>query len=322
MLKKYIFKNCVSIEIKNDTYYPVRFSQKQFEFYKNYSDFVFIRSLCTADIYMEFNTTSEVISFSCKLDNFVRKFCSFDIYENGEFMETRNFTGQPETIDISYNKRKTGISKITIYLPYHCQAGIYNLDAEIIAPDVQQKERLKILAYGDSITQGMFSEFTSYSYPLLIAKHFDADLLNQGVGGMPFCKDSLDSALKYKPDIITVAYGTIDITEFENYDEIVFNAQEYTEKLKKISGKADIYVTSPLNSPTLRLRLEHREALHRLEWYPKFNNALMDICKKTGVNFINGSHLIPDMPEFYVAHGHPNAQGFLSYALNLAKHIK
>ena len=322
MLTKDVFNNCIGVDIKNNVYYPVRFSPKQFEFFKNHSEFVFIRSLCTADVFLEFNTSSKIITFSCITDKFVRKFCSFDIYENDEFIENIPFPGRPETIDISYKKRKPGISKITIYLPYHCRAGIYNFNANIIPANKTPVKKLKILTYGDSITQGMFSEYPSFTYPLLISKYFGAELLNQGVGGMPFNKDSLDPDLTFVPDIITVAYGTIDLTETTTYEEVVFNAREYLRKLKSISGESKIYVMSALDSPTLRLRWEKRNSLHRIEWYPLFANALKTICEETGIHFIDGLYLVPNIPEFYVEDGHPNAQGFLIYALNLAKYIE
>ena len=321
MLTKQMFNNCIDVEINDGVYYPVRFSPKQFEFYRNHSEFVHIRALCTADIYFEFSTASETVSFSCTLDNFVRKFSSFDIYENDEFIENIPFPGCPETVEILYNKRRPGISKISVYLPYHCRAGISNLNAEITPVSETSAKKLKILAYGDSITQGMFAEYPSFTYPSLISKHFNAGLINQGVGGMPFKKDSLDAELNYKPDIITVAFGTIDLSETSNYDEIITDMREYIRELKRISGKSRVYIISTLNSPTLKLRLEKRNILNREEWFKPFSDELKDACEETGLNFINGSYLAPNLPEFYVSDGHPNAQGFLTYALNLVKHI-
>jgi len=353
-----LFKNCIAVEIDNGIYYPVRFSPKQFAFYKSYSDFVFIRSLCTADVVMEFTTPSEVISFSCATDNFIRKFCAFDIYENDEFKETFHFKSAPENIDIAYVKKEKGISKITICLPYSCRAGICSLNAEILPSNEPPKKKLKILAYGDSVTQGMFSDYPSCTYTSLIARYFNADLLNQGVGGMPFHKGLLDPNLNYTPDIIIVAYGTIDITEIETYDEMICNAREFIRELKRISGTSKIYISSTIDSPMLKIRTA--EAPYRLDWYPGLANAVKEMCEALDINFIDGKYLIPSDPDFYselirnqsnlsrqnhqktlasrfltplcldrfslnslyIKDGHPNTQGFFAYALNMIRYIE
>lgn len=70
---------------------------------------------------------------------------------------------------------------------------------------------LRILTLGDSITQGYYAKHPSMSYASVMAREMNAEALNQAIGGFVFDRTVLDPALKdWKPDVITVAYGTND----------------------------------------------------------------------------------------------------------------
>ena len=308
------FRNCISVSVEDGVWFPVRFTPKQLEFYANYSDKAHMRAVCSAGVQMEFTTAEKVVAFSCKTSHFVRQFCSFDIYENDIFTATFNFEGAPESVDISYTRKNAAASKITIHLPYTCRTGIRALE---FAHEPTERGRLpKILACGDSITQNMTTEYSSIAYTTLMARHFGAELLNHGVGGFIFCKDSLDETLDYAPDLITVAYGTNDLRRFADVNEIARNAAEYTTRLKSIFPAARICLISPLWRDIFFETAEETARFHAL------SKSLETLCADMRIDFIDGMTLVPGMTEFFVDGTHPNARGFLSYALNLIRQIK
>lgn len=313
-MKKSIFKNCLSVHIEDGASYPVRFTPKQLAFYENYSDTAFARALCSAGVQMEFTTTAKTVAFSCNTSHFVRQFCTFDFYEDDVFMFSRTFTGAPGSVELVYERKRAGTSKITVHLPYTCRTGIRGFDFEHEpTPDIESP---KILACGDSITQNMTTEHPSISFTSLLAKHFDAALLNQGVGGFIFCKDSLDDALDYSPNLVMVAYGTNDLALLENTSEIERNAADYIARLKSIFKAARICVISPI------WREVFFDAAEKESRFISLSAALADMCAKQGVDFIDGASLVPNMPDFFVDGTHPNARGFALYALNLIKRLK
>ena len=100
--------------------------------------------------------------------------------------------------------------RVTVYFPNLAALRIRNLQLpEDAAPYTRQK---KYLALGDSITQGYDAAHPNQTYVNLLADAWDAQVLNQAIGGDVFCPENLDPALDFSPDIITVAYGTNDWT--------------------------------------------------------------------------------------------------------------
>ena len=63
----------------------------------------------------------------------------------------------------------------------------------------------------DPLYYQSFIKSTSWchSLPVQLARFFEMDLLNQGVGGYIFNARSLDEEISYQPDVVTVAYGIV-----------------------------------------------------------------------------------------------------------------
>lgn len=201
--------------------------------------------------------------------------------------------------------------RVTVYFPNLAALRIRNLQLpEDAAPYTRQK---KYLALGDSITQGYDAAHPNQTYVNLLADAWDAQVLNQAIGGDVFCPENLDPALDFAPDIITVAYGTNDWSK-----EVLQNgaAKAYLDKLTGLYPGVPVFVLLPLwraveNELRDGITLQQgRELLS--SWAENRENVFVIDCH----------HFIPFLPEyFYDGVLHPNDMGYLYYARALEKAV-
>lgn len=201
--------------------------------------------------------------------------------------------------------------RVTVYFPNLAALRIRNLQLpEDAAPYTRQK---KYLALGDSITQGYDAAHPNQAYVNLLADAWDAQVLNQAIGGDVFCPENLDPALDFAPDIITVAYGTNDWSK-----EVLQNgaAKAYLDKLTGLYPGVPVFVLLPLwraveNELRDGITLQQgRELLS--SWAENRENVFVIDCH----------HFIPFLPEyFYDGVLHPNDMGYLYYARALEKAV-
>ena len=201
--------------------------------------------------------------------------------------------------------------RVTVYFPNLAALRIRNLQLpEDAAPYTRQK---KYLALGDSITQGYDAAHPNQTYVNLLADAWDAQVLNQAIGGDVFCPENLDPALDFSPDIITVAYGTNDWTL-----QVLQSgaAKAYLDKLTGLYPGVPVFVLLPLwraveNELRDGITLQQgRELLS--SWAENRENVFVIDCH----------HFIPFLPEyFYDGVLHPNDMGYLYYARALEKAV-
>ena len=201
--------------------------------------------------------------------------------------------------------------RVTVYFPNLAALRIRNLQLpEDAAPYTRQK---KYLALGDSITQGYDAAHPNQTYVNLLADAWDAQVLNQAIGGDVFCPENLDPALDFAPDIITVAYGTNDWTL-----QVLQSgaAKAYLDKLTGLYPGVPVFVLLPLwreveNELRSGITLQQgRELLS--SWAENRENVFVIDCH----------HFIPFLPEyFYDGVLHPNDMGYLYYARALEKAV-
>lgn len=309
---KEIFKNCLMVDETDKGYFPCRFTQKQLEVYRQRGPAAVIRSRCTASVCMSFITAKEEIAFSYFIASFARNNVTFDVYENDRMVTTIPQPDGSPSGRILYRKRNTGETKITIYLPPCAEVLISELDIGEYKPIPDSQKKLLLL--GDSITQGMTSKASSLIYATLVGNALGCSMLNQGVGGYIFNKDSLDENLPFTPDVIWVAYGTNDYTESLSTGMPRFErmCREYLEKLIKIYPHTPIFVQTPIP----RFDFESEEQKVRFSAVREFiRNTVLSL----ELSVVDGFDLIPEHRWFFADGVHPNELGFLLYARNLEK---
>lgn len=268
----------------------------------------------TAGMRLEMTTDAEHLRLAYSIvPGSGRNWYGLDLLVNGlnvqsVYEETNETTGVLEAV------LPPGEKKVTIYLSNLCGCRIESLSLDGAFAPVPKKK--KILILGDSITQGYDARHPYLSYANMITDAFDAECLNQAVGGEIFCEDNLDEALPFAADMAIVAYGTNDWYRTEN----LFDAADaYFRKLKRIV-RGPVYALLPI------WRVGTDDRGDKNPWGRTLENVREQVraaAEKNGAVALDGKGFVPHV-SYYYADGslHPNDLGFMFYAQNLLKVLK
>ena len=243
-----------------------------------------------------------------------RSKCLFDVTEDGVLVAT---VGEDPieagegciTVPLS-----AGYKRVTVYFP---NLATFTLK-EILLPDGSRADAPRyernILCLGDSITHGYDAGHPSLAYPNQLGERFRARVWNCGIGGARFSADTLDDTVPFKPDFITVAYGTNDWSHL-SAEELAENAHAYFSKLCWMYPKTRIFAILPIWRKD-----EGRETA--CGTFDRCYEILGKICRiSKWITPVNGKKLTPHLPDFYTDGLHPNDAGFLLYGKNLGDEI-
>ena len=196
---------------------------------------------------------------------------------------------------------------MVIYLP--SDATLLVKDFEINADFTPAQKGEKVLWIGDSITQGYGPLRSSHTYVSVANRMLNYDILNQGIGGYVYDKNTMVPMEGYRPDKIIIAMGT---NQFgcETMDAV----EEYYECLKQVYGDTPVLCVSPLwrgDSPGQEKVLE------------RFCDNVKKIAGKyPNVTVVDGFILVPHLPEYFLDKLHPNCLGMEMYGRNLVEFIR
>ena len=207
--------------------------------------------------------------------------------------------------------------RITLWLPNLAAAKLSNIEIDDGATLTPIEYKKKFLCFGDSITQGYDAAFASKSYVNRITSHFDAYTVNQAIGGERFVPEILLENTAYKPDVVTVAYGTND---WSGTVKSYFHprCEEFFEKASRIYPDALKFAILPL------WRADARSGKQ------KYEGSLDEACafiaetaSKYGFRIIDGRPFMPQSPEFFWdGRLHPNDLGFAEYAAGVIAELE
>lgn len=312
---KKIFHNCLDVNVQDDVYFPVRFTDKLYQFYRDTGVAQFPeRAVQTAGITMEFYTEDKEIEFDFFFTCFARPWITFDIYENDIFMNTLYFEDGMRSGTFLYSRKTEGKGKIVIYMPATADTHFRNFRFHW---EPVEEKKTKYLALGCSITQGMEAVHPSVTYANIVKRFLRAEMLNLGIGGFYYDPDSLDEKLPYAPDVITVAYGTNDTAGESSVAEIWDKTARYMEKLKMI------YPDKPVNVITPVWRKEYEEDEKFREKADKVRAAIETETEKQGFHLICGRYAVPNSPEFFKdGFLHPDDLGFALYGIYVIQNME
>lgn len=256
---------------------------------------------------IEFKTAARKVSFEYKI---IWK-CSEDSIElaiDGLATEIAYLKDIDMAGSISWDMPE-GEKNVTIYLPSDATILIRNFEIDSTYESIQKNE--KVLWLGDSITQG-YGPLRSYQTYVSVANRvLNYDILNQGIGGYVYDKNSLMKMEGYNPDKIIVALGTNQYGD-ENGPQVV---SEYYETLVGIYGEdIPILVITPL------WRGDNLEGVPTLE---KFCATIREIVGKyKNIKVVDGFKMVPHLEEYYLDNLHPNGLGTEVYGRNLVEEIR
>ncbi len=233
------------------------------------------------------------------------------------------------TLTSEYDKPKPmafalpeGMHHVQIFIPWGMQMGVKDIVADETASVLPAPEKdLRILVLGDSITQGYIGRHTAVNYVGRMITGLNAEVLNQAVGGYYFEAAVLDPALKsWKPDLITVAYGTNDYGDRPTPELYEAYARGFTDALTALFPDVPVLGIMPIN------RMDDMFRSRRLMWDFQFEDA-MNIIRKTYASYpqitVLEDDFFPHLPDYYAADKlHPSDTGFLLYGEAVVNKIR
>ncbi len=308
---KRFFHNCLEVRETPEGLLPIRFTPGQMQYYQQLNEMSGIRAKCTAGVALSFVTSQRRLAFHFKAAQFCRNWITFDLWENGQFTQSVRFDGAVARGEVAFVRETKGEKTITIYLPYSCEVRLSGFDFGDARP--VEDARPVLWTIGDSITQGMESEYPSFTYAVSLARQMGYRLLNQGVGGRGFADSCLDADPGVEPAVITVGYGTNDIeAAAQDWEGFAARMNRLLVNLRQRWTEAPVYCLSPFWRSDLET--QQRQAV-----FEKIGEEIQRQAEKTGCRFVEGMDLIAHQPEFFGdRYLHPNALGFTQCALGLA----
>ncbi len=295
-----------------------RFNKTDAAFWKDLdnklcSDGSYTRFLCPAGIKISLITDAAKLSLRCHVtERQARDFASIDIWVDGKFLYAPSLEG--EIITGEFALPGTGEKRVDIYLPQCRPTVIENISLSEGATAKAAPKRKRLLAIGDSITQGMTAENPSLSYANVLAREFDMDLSNLGVGGWKFIPESIVEPMTPTPDLITLAYGTNDFSASFPFEQM----EKYLEKLVSFYPQTPIFVFAPL----YRIAIENNQnaAGDTIQTYrDKIKKAVEGY---TNMHFISHEGLVPETQTLFADNLHPNNGGMIIYGTQAAAAIR
>lgn len=254
---------------------------------------------------MDFITDSEFFSVTTAGGT------KLDLYLNGVFTRAFDLPANGGEINVSLPK---GENRVELIFASHDGVTVIKeaslSDGAHLAP---HKYDMKLLFNGDSITQGWESGRDSLSYAWRVAHFFNADIINQGVGGSCYWPEFAER-LSFEPDVVVVAYGTNDFSHYSSLEEIALAARGYLENMLKYYENSKIFVISPI------WRADEITNVKPFGSFQECCAVIKNAISELPVTLIDGYSLTPHIESFYSdGYLHPNADGFGIYAESLIK---
>lgn len=282
-----------------------RYSKKQREYLK-FNDFFFVRTTFDGSITLEFTTKAEKFGFDYKILNVSSK-DTFDLYVNGKLFAQNKVADLAAEGKLDYFL-ESGEKKVCLYFPIDADVAVKNFssDADVFAVGKGEK----VLFIGDSITQGYGTFETGKTFVNVANRALEYELLNQGIGGYYFDKNSLIPLENFVPDKVVVAMGT-NLCYWDDKEKYI---AEFFEKLPSVYGNVPVLVITPL-------------------WRSDYPDAFDQICtigdlivkyasQLKNATTVRGDEFIPHDEKYFYDKLHPNAFGGEIYGENLVKKIR
>lgn len=318
---KSIVHGVARFELNNGEICLNRFTKEQQELYKKVSpnDF-YIKTFATAGITLEFETESENLFLSVSVSRgSSRTFFNHSIFVDG--VKIGELSGDIKDKEKDYFQKNfflpSGMKKVKILFPWSVCSRIVSLQLDDNAHIFPIKKKCNILMLGDSITQGYDAMAPENAYAIQLSNSLNAEAINKGIAGEQFFPALSKLADNFKPDLITVAYGTNDWRhstreKFEN------NCTEFFGNLRNTYPNVKIIAFTPIWRVDINEPQEFGKSL-------KFVSSFIKNIAKTTDNMevIDCIDFVPHDASFYQTDGvHPIDSGFLHYGKNLIDALK
>lgn len=283
-----------------------QYTDSQMDYFRNAPvTFWYDRCFATTAKTFELTTTATKISFAYK---FIWKGSedTVELYVNGLATEIKYVKDMEEEGVLCFSLAE-GEKQVVIYLP--ADATILVKDFDMNADFVPAVKGEKVLWIGDSITQGYGPLRSAHTYVSVANRMLNYDILNQGIGGYVYDKNTMVPMEGYQPDKIIIAMGT---NQFGS--ESMEAVEAYYACLKEVYGDTPVLCVSPI---------WRGDCPDRYDVFVRFCENVKKIAGAySNVTVLDGFTLVPHLPEYFLDNLHPNCLGMELYGRNLADFIR
>ena len=305
-LKKYYYGAYFFEETEDGYLQAFQYSKQQMEYFRGAFDFWYDRCMATTAKTIEFATEATEVSFDYR---FAWKGSedTFEIWIDGLASEIFYVKDLPEEGSIA-GTLPEGAKNVVIYLPADATVLIKNFKVNAEIRSLARGE--KVLWLGDSITQGYGPLRSAHTYVSVANRLLRYDIINQGIGGYIYDKNSLMKMEGYQPDKIIIALGT---NQF--WAKTMTQVEEYYETLAQVYGtEIPVLAVSPI------WRGDNPD---KYEEFVRFCEEVKRIAGSyPNVRVVDGFTLVPHCSEYYRDNLHPNCLGAEIYGRNLVEIIR
>ena len=297
-----------------------RCTKEQEEAYKTVREDFYEKALSSAGVKFVFQTDSVNLGMEFITSPICnRTYFSVDIFVDGKMVDCvdnfssveypPNYTTHPFPLgDVSKRiSLKPGIKTVCIHLPWSVETVLKTIciDDGAFVKGVQPEK--KLLAFGDSFTQGYDALHPSKRYIAQIANKLNAEEFNKAVGGARFTPEVAAIKDDFNPDYIFVAYGTNE-WNCESEDFLKIKCEKFFSNLYGHYPKSKIFVVTPI----WRKDFQEDRIFGKFE---KVEEDIREIVKDIrNVTVISGFDLVPENENLYGDFRlHPNDEGFEYY---------
>lgn len=306
-----------------------RFTEEQEELYKRRNLDFYKKTFSTAGVKLSFITNSEKLYLKGSVfPGSSRSYYSIDVFVNQKmigcidnFLDAEmkgHYTVNVCSLD-DFSKEfmiGKGEKTVTVYLPWSVGIGLQDIiidDNSFLEPIKYTK---KLLAFGDSITQGYDALRPSNRYISLLAEKIQAEEFNKAIGGEVFFPDLAKSKETFVPDYITVAYGTNDWNTKEKA-EFEENCKAFYEALSQKYPTSNIFAITPI----WRKDYCEERKMGAFRFVEEYIKEVVSNLKN--VTCISGYDFVPENEVFFAdLRLHPNDNGFQKQFARLYDKIK
>ena len=270
----------------------------------------------TSGVRLDFYTDSPILALrwhSAQITS-ARTFCYFDVLVDGILMlhsGTPDCGSEPEgSFCLALPE---GMHRIQVFFPTLTRLVIGAVTLADGATVMPHRAAKRILFHGDSITQGYDALFPSCSYASRLARHYDAEILNQAVGAACFNPEVLQYVGNF--DFVVVAYGTND-WRHKTMADFAADAAGFFARLNVIYGKLPVFVVLPI------WRTDTDDGEFCAGDFMECRALIGRLAATQGFHVLDDYHLLPhDTRLFSDGYLHPNDMGFDLYAQRLSELI-
>lgn len=319
----------VEVEEKENGFSFHRFTKEQRDLYEQKKPEHIKKVLAPSGVKLSFRTDSK--SFGIKgvtSPGSSRNYFSFDLFVNGEKKDSFNnfsaVTDKPENSDefpfgaFDYKfDLGEGEKTAVLYLPWSAHVTFEEITVDDGAKVEAVKPAKKMLCFGDSITQGYDAAYSSNSYIARLARCLEVEEYNKAIGGEIFWPELASTTEAFKPDLITVAYGTNDWSKSPSLETFKSNCKGFYENLSRNYPDVPIFAVSPIWRKAYLMEKPCGD-------FRNVHNFFLEIAKNIpNMTVIDGWEFVPQDPELFADKTlHPNDDGFAFYAEGLYRELK